>query len=137
MADLKNWCQDQLSKMRDDVDRSFEAFCTDFGVLVSSSGTPGRMSAQEDDQGVTVALDLPDWSIEDIAITAGDFSLAVAGRKGAPNQAGGERVFRKDLRLPFCVVPEETTATFRGATLIIRLPKRSARPGRNIAITSE
>jgi HSP20 family protein len=101
------------------------------------------------DDDVTVAMDLPGFTADDVAIELREDVLTVKGERTSPYASdtnGDQRVwhhlergfgtFERILRLPSGLDPDSIQATMADGVLTLRIPKPEARKPRRIAINS-
>lgn len=130
MPDLIPWGVREISKLKGDVDRLFEAMCEDFGIT--------RAFCREDDVRLmeadglwAIAWSLPGFEPEDVSVNVRGRVLAMqAVRKDAGT--GGLVSLARELTLPF--VPDDVQADFSAGILTVRLRRQPPRPPRTVPV---
>jgi len=125
MPDLKRWSQRELSRLKQDMDRMFDAFCLDLG-LEQDLAKPGSCQAtlEETETEIVVHATLPGIAPDDISITVEERGLTIAGST-AERFEGGQRhkAIHRDFVLPCPVKTDQATASFKDGRLTVTLPK--------------
>jgi len=133
MPELTHWKNQQLNQMKRDIDQMF-------GELFRQFGGPGLAGREElpipeiieTDEELTAVFDLPGLDPECLEVVADENSLRLQGsceeeRMVAGEPLRGRQTFSSRLHLPCRIMPEKATATIRGRSLVITMPK--CRPG--------
>ncbi|MBN1565860.1 MAG: Hsp20/alpha crystallin family protein, partial [Anaerolineae bacterium] len=90
------------------------------------------MDVIENDNAVTLRVDLPGLSVEDVNVELDDNTLTVSGEIGDTIEEDGDRYhyrerytgsFQRSLRLPNTIDAEKVEANFENGVLNIVLPK--------------
>lgn len=134
MVELTLWKDQQMKKMRKDIDHLIHRVWSDFGISQFPEEIIGMPSIDlsETQDTVTVTADLPGMSPEDLNITLTEDRLTITGRKTEESVDKGQfhhRIerrfgsFSRALRLPCKVQKEHVTATYKDGTLRIEMPK--------------
>lgn len=136
MADLKRWSRNEISRMRNDVDRLFDDLCADFDLPVMFCRMAGDLDLAEEGDTLAVRLELGSMNPDDVHVTVTERLLTIVAESGesGPGRASS-RSFRKELRLPCAVEVDKAEAEFQDGVLLVRLPKCGPRSGQQIAIT--
>ncbi|MEF2144751.1 MAG: Hsp20/alpha crystallin family protein [Desulfovibrionaceae bacterium] len=136
MPSLRLWGNQELDKLKRDMNRLFESLCTDFG-LPGAFGREG-VKVEENQTEIRVCLTVPGLQAEDLAVKVDDFWLEITGRS-EETVAGSRNVqtFTRRFGLPCRVRPGEVRAVFRDGALEILLPKCSGDQCRSIDIVKE
>ncbi|MBG0777015.1 MAG: Hsp20/alpha crystallin family protein [Desulfovibrionaceae bacterium] len=123
MGDLKNWGQRELTRLRQDVDRLFEALCFDMGVPpVCREGGAG-VHFEEHGGELVVTVPVPGLAAAAIDLTATPTWLAIALTR--EEEVGGalhRETLRKEFVLPVRVRPDAARAELKDEILTVRLP---------------
>ena len=135
MADLKRWSRDEISRMRSEVDRLFDELCSDFDLPVMFCRIAGDLDLKEDGDILVVRLELGNMNSEDVQVSVHERRLIVSAESAeAKGKARSSRIFRKELRLPCIIRPDEVEAVFKEGVLTVCLPKCATQLGQRIAI---
>lgn len=147
MAALVRWTpfRDLLS-IQDEMNRLFEGFFH----RPTQAGNGGTwapvMDVSESDDKLTVKMDLPGVSKEDVSIQIVGDTLQVKGEKKQEKEVKDENYHRiertygsfyRSVELPTRVVAEKITAKFKDGVLTIELPKDEEVKPHAIEIKSE
>jgi HSP20 family protein len=104
------------------------------------------MDVVEDDNTLTVRLDLPGMSPEDVNVEVENNTLTVSGEMGDTMEKEGERYhyrersygsFQRSIRLPNTIDTEDIDANFENGVLNITMPKRHEAKPKQIAVKSK
>lgn len=98
-----------------------------------------QLKVQQGDQEVSIRVEVPGVSPEDLSVTVDGNLLTVrAVHRSVPadEQGGAEGVatFERSFTLPSSVDPDKVTAHYRHGVLEIRLPRAEGRRSRQIPI---
>lgn len=127
MPDLKLWGEEKLSKMKRDMDRMFEALCSDFGLPPARPFGDAGMDLSETGDTVLVRINAPGLSAEDIDVTVSRRRVLIHGKRELRTEnAVRTETFRKELYLPCPVSAEDVDAAYEDGVITIRIPKRVA-----------
>jgi HSP20 family protein len=124
MADLKRWSQGEITRMRLEIDKLFDEFCSDFDLPAMYCRMSGDIELWEDGDVLIARLELYNIDPDDVSVGVFEHLLVVTAR--AVEVIGGHRhsrAFRKELKLPCAVRSDEVVAEFADGVLEIRLPK--------------
>ena len=141
--DLWNWSTfDQLTNIRDEINRLFESPLENGGSSVFNSWAPA-LDVYEDNENVIVRAELPGMKKEDIDISLHDNVITVSGeRKNEKKYEGGrtsreERFFgrfTRSITLPKQVNANGVKASYKDGLLTVTLPKAEEAKPRQIQI---
>ncbi|AMK11857.1 Hsp20/alpha crystallin family protein [Pseudodesulfovibrio indicus] len=136
MADLKRWSRNEISRMRNDVDRLFDDLCADFDLPVMFCRIAGDLDLSEEGETLVVRLELGNMNPDDVHVTVEERLLTIVAEssESGPGHVSS-RSFRKELRLPCAIEVDDAHAEFQDGVLLVKLPKCAPRPGQKIAIT--
>jgi HSP20 family protein len=134
MVELIPWKDEQMKKLRKDMDHLFNRVWSGFGISRFPSEIVGMPSIDlsETKDTITVTADLPGIRPEDLDITLTEDRLTIRGRKTEESVDEGDthhRVertfgsFSRSLRLPCKIRKEDVRATYQSGTLRIEMPK--------------
>jgi HSP20 family protein len=129
-----------LAKVREDIDEVFDRiFRTALGPEVMHRATAGGQSAWlpaydllETEAEFVVRLDIPGAHRENLDLNLVGTVLTITGRREFPAVESDERYlmaerewgeFRRMIRLPAPVDPEQVNATYQQGVLLVTLPK--------------
>lgn len=127
MPDLRIWGETQISKMKRDMDRRFEALCTDFGLPPARPFGEAGLSVEQDGDELVVRVVAPGLDPQDIGVSVAGRRVAIAARRVTRTGAGVRaESFRKELYLPCAVAAREVAATYSDGIIEIRIPRRAA-----------
>jgi len=122
MPDLIPWGATELSKLKGDMDRLFDALFEDFGL--PRADRAGEVSVVETRSGWRITCPLPGVEPEDVTVTLSGRVLSILAV--AKQARKGERLMRKlsrEWNLPFQV--STASADFSAGTLTILLERQT------------
>jgi HSP20 family protein len=131
---------DRLSSLREFLDSAFQLAGSARG---SSLGWAPALDVYEDDDKMTVQLELAGMKKEDFDISLQDDVLTIAGeRKSSQEKQDGEcfrsersfGAFRRSVTLPAPVQSGEVKATYQDGILTVTLPKAEEAKPRKIQV---
>ncbi|MBU1004185.1 MAG: Hsp20/alpha crystallin family protein [Proteobacteria bacterium] len=141
MPDLKLWGERQLSRMKHDMDRLFEALCSDFGLPPTRPLGKAGLSVTQSESEILIRTEAPGLKPEDLVVTVTERRLVISGRKVIQSEEGvrTEQSFRREMYLPCPVEPGSVDASYEDGIVEVRLPRScrtpaitgSSRPGRS------
>jgi HSP20 family protein len=130
---------DRWSSLRDFLDSAFQLA----GPVRGSFGWAPAMDVYEDDDKVTVELELAGMKKEDFDISLHDDVLTISGeRKSESEKRDGESFrsersfgsFSRSVTLPAAVKSDEVKATYKDGVLTVTLPKAEEAKPRKIQV---
>ena len=134
------------SDLRREIDRLFDSTLSGVrpGVRNGMEWVP-PMDVEEQDDAITLALELPGVKQEDVQVSVENGVLTIAGEKKFsratdPDSNGGRFVerqygrFERVLALPQSVDAEKITASYDNGVLTLKLPKAAESRRRRIEI---
>ncbi len=143
---------DPYAAFRSEFDRLFNGFfggrglaaATDAGWPAGGTLVPAT-DVKESDAAITLAVELPGLSEEDVEVSLQDGILTMKGEKRFERDEEKDAVhlverrygsFRRSFRVPDTVDPEAVAASFDKGVLTVTLPKRAeaANPVRKIPV---
>jgi HSP20 family protein len=136
-----------LSTLREEVERLFRET---FGGTGAESPTPAGgwspdLDIEEDDEAYTMHVELPGVKSDDITVSLEDDVLTIAGERRfyeEKEEEGFRRIerrfgsFRRSLRLPAPVDPDQVDARHVEGVLTVRVPKAPETKPQRIEVTS-
>jgi HSP20 family protein len=132
---------DRLSSLRDLLDSAFQL--AGVNAEAGSRWAPS-LDVFQDDDTVTVKLELAGMKKEDFDISLQDDILTISGERKSERESGegesfrSERVFgafRRTVTLPAPVKSDEVKATYEEGVLTVTLPKAEEAKPKKIAIS--
>ncbi len=135
MPDLKLWSQTELEKLKRNVDRLFDDLCRDFDLPTMHHQVVGDLKFFEQGEDFVATMKIAHMDPEDVMITVHENRLLIAGEtKVKEGPCRESRMFRREVRLPCKVDPEDVKAVFDDGILEIRLPRCKNPHGRIVRI---
>lgn len=124
MPDLKIWSQKELSKLKSNLDRLFDDFCSDF-ALDAVRRKSGECAFFDDHERVVARIDIPEgMDVDSLKLQVTERSIIVQGRSEQLSANAVHRsTFHRELRLPCRIRPDDVKASFEKGRLEISLPK--------------
>lgn len=134
MPGLIIWKNQQVDKLRKDVDRMFDRMWGEFGLAAFPRTVRDfpTIELAEAEDSLVVKAKIPDIDPEDIDIEITENKIRIKGEKKQSLVRGEEgfrttgqsyRSFSRTLQLPSRVVVEEVRAVYKDGVLNILLPK--------------
>ncbi len=137
--DQDNGSRDIFGSLHDRIDRVFEDFTRGFSLpsTLSHSGSRAfgmapRVDVSEDENKLTVSLELPGVEEKDVNITLADNVLTIKGEKKSEIEEKKKDYhlvereygrFQRSIRLPYEVETDQVSAHYDKGVLEISLPK--------------
>jgi HSP20 family protein len=141
--DVWGWAGlDQLTNLRDEINRLFEAPYSDGGSDVFNTWAPA-LDVYEDKDNLTVRAELPGLKKEDIDISLHENTITISGERKhekkyeATNTSRRERFFgrfTRSLMLPKQVKADQVKASYKDGILTVTLPKAEEAKPRQIQV---
>lgn len=134
MAGLILWKNQEINKLKRDIDRLFSRILDEFGVsspLYSPRAFP-TIDMEETNDSIIVRADIPGLNPDDIDIEVTDDRLNIRGEFRRERETRGGNYFRterhygsfyREIPLPCKIKTEDVTATYRDGVLQVELPK--------------
>ena len=134
MSELILWKNEQMDKLRKDIDSLFNQRWSHFGVGLFPWEAERRPSIEisEGEGAVFATIELSGINPHDLVLSVTNNTLTISGEESVEISENGEyyrRVTRKSgsfsrtVQLPCRVKPEEIKATYKKGTLNIVMPK--------------
>lgn len=146
MPGLILWKDEEINKLKRDMDRLFNRMWEDFGIRLSPAivGPTPRLNMSETEDHVVIEAELPGIDPADLDVSIADDVLTIKGRK-TEEQVEGEEAgsytsetsysyFSRSYRLPCRVEIQDVKGTYKAGLLSIVLPKCKADPRREVKI---
>lgn len=126
MPDLKLWGEQELLKLRNDMDRLFDSLCSDLGLPCLEDRGERSLSLEEDEENIVLRAKLPGFAPQDVQVTVHERGIVIEAAT-RQQQAGGSssRSVRRKVELPCMVRPEKASATFHDDILEVVMPKNT------------
>lgn len=145
MRELTLWKQQEIDRLRKDIDQLFRRFRKEFGIPRSllEIAESVSMDLSETEKTLTVKADLPGIKPGDIEVSVTEDTLTLKGQTVEDAVETGEgyhrvekrsRTFSRTVALPCRVLTEDVKATFKDGVLKIVLPKCEPKEARGIKI---
>lgn len=134
MSELSLWKDEEMRKLRKDMDRLFNRLWSNFGVSAfpEEIGEGPYIDLIETDDTLIVTAKLPSINPEDVDVSITGNSLTISGQhkkemiKEKPYYLSVEKrfgAFSRTVRLPCRVKVEDIRATYKKGVLRITMPK--------------
>ena len=134
MAGLIVWKNQEIDKLRRDIDRLFDRLWDDFGVPLSTriEREIPSIDLSETEDTLIIRAEVPGINPEDLEISITDNILTIRGEmKQVDNEKKGDYhrmerrygYFSRTLQLPCKIVTENVQATYKKGVLSIVMPK--------------
>ena len=145
MRELTVWKQQEIDKLRRDMDQLFRRFRKELGIprYLIEVAESFSVDLSETENTLTVKAELPGIKPEDIRISVTEDTLTLKGETGeeAIESAEGyrrierrSRTFSRTVSLPCRVLTEDVKATLKNDILQIVLPKCKLKEARSVKI---
>jgi HSP20 family protein len=148
MADLTLWIDQEISKLKRDMDRLMFRLKQDIGlpILPITAGEVPLIDLTEAEDNLIVTAEMPGLEPEDLDITIGDDTLTISGqiKQEAVEEGESHKMiekiygnFSRTLQLPCRIRQEEAEAAFEKGVLTIVMPKYTPGRAREVKIRIE
>jgi len=145
MSELTIWKQQELDKLRKDMDLLFRRFRRGFGVPRTLFEAVESFSTEltESEDMLVLSTDLPGIKPEDIEISVTDDTLSLKAETKEDSVDTEEnfqriekrsRSFSRSISLPCRIIAEEVKATYKDNILRIELPKCKPKKARGVLV---
>ena len=145
MRELTVWKQQEIDKLRRDMDQLFRRFRKELGIprYLIEVAESFSVDLSETENTLTVKAELPGIKPEDIRISVTEDTLTLKGETGEETieSAEGYRrierrsgTFSRTVSLPCRVLTENVKATLKNDILQIVLPKCKPKEARSVKI---
>ena len=134
MSELILWKNQEIDRLRKDLERTFRRCCAGFGVPLSITEFPDIVSIDlsETDDALVLTAKLPGMKSEDLDISVTESSLTLRGKTKDETMEEGDTYqrmekrfgsFSRTISLPRRVKVDEIEAVYKDDTLEITMPK--------------
>lgn len=130
MKELTSWTDEQFRKMREDMDRLFRDFLSDYAAPTPESQDEGqpRVEVREEEAGVVISLDFSGVDPSGLEIEVSPEMVVIEANRSEQLVEGGRQVHRtrsysRRIKLPCRIDSELAEAVWLDHHLEIRLPK--------------
>ena len=134
MAGLILWKNQEINKLRKDIDRLFDRMWDDFGMPLTTrvEREVPSIDLSETEDTLIIRAEVPGINPEDLEISITDNILTIKGemKQGSKEERGDyhrmERrygYFSRTLRLPCKIEADDVEATYKKGVLSIVMPK--------------
>ena len=148
MPDLIEWKNQEISKLRRDIDRLFYRLWDDFSVPLMSTPAKGTpfIDIKETEDNLIINAEIPGIEPEDLEISVTEDILTIKGEMKSEisedkgNYRRMERRygnFSRTLQLPCKVKTQDVNARYKKGILHIALPKCKPEPPRQVKIRTK
>jgi HSP20 family protein len=145
MRELAVWKQQEIDKLRRDMDQLFRRFRKELGIprYLIEVAESFSVDFSETENTLTVKAELPGIKPEDIKISVTEDTLTLKGETGEEVVESAEgyrkierrsRRFSRTVSLPCRVLTEDVKATLKNDILQIVLPKSKPKEARSVKI---
>lgn len=134
-----------FAPLQREFNRFFDELGDGFSALTELRFSP-RMDVIESKDGLSVSVEVPGMSREDVKITAEDDMLTVSGEKSETKEKTDGAVhltersfgrFSRSIYLPRSVDPSKISASMKDGVLKLEIPKRAGAETKTIEIQSK
>lgn len=124
MPNLKVWGESQLSRMKRDMGRRFDALCLDLGLPPIEPFDEHGVHILHHGDELVIGVNAQGMDIEDISVIIQSRRLIISGTSVVEEKGTRhERSFTRELYLPCPVAAENANATFADGKVTVRIPK--------------
>lgn len=145
MPGLTLWKDQEIDRLRRDMDRLFARLWDDFGVprFPGIARNIPSIDLSESGENLIIRADIPGINPEDLDISVTEDRLHIKGEMKKESVDEGDtyhRVerrygsFTRDIQLPCRVMKEEVGATYKEGILTIVMPKCKPEPDRSFRV---
>jgi HSP20 family protein len=134
MAGLILWKNQEINKLRKDIDRLFDKLWDDFGMPLSTriEREMPSIDLSETEETLIIRAEVPGINPDDLEISINENILTIKGEmKQGDNEERGDYLrmerrygfFSRSLHLPCKILADDVHATYKKGVLSIVLPK--------------
>ena len=145
MPGLILWKNQEMSKLRRDMDRLFARLWDDFGMplIPRAMRIAPSVDISETEGDLIITAEIPGINPEDLDLTITEDRLTIKGEMKQELESGDENyhrierhfgTFSRTLQLPYRVRAEDVRATYEKGILTIVMPKSMPREDRAFKI---
>jgi HSP20 family protein len=146
MPGLTLWKDQEIDRLRRDMERLFARLWDDFGIprLPRISKTIPAIDLSDKGENLIIRAEIPGINPKDLDISVTEDQLHIEGEVKQESVNEGDqyhrverkyRTFSRDIKLPCRVMKEEVEATYREGILTIVLPKCTPEPDTSFRVT--
>jgi HSP20 family protein len=138
MPNLKIWSEQELARMREDVDQLFDNLRRDLGLPGRGCAMIGRARLYEEKDAYLIQMEVPGCPPEELDVNLREQELLVVfQRRDRIDHARRTTSCSQRLKLPGPVKVEGAEARCSEGVLSIRAPKLRRPLGRRVPVISE
>jgi HSP20 family protein len=136
MPGLILWKNEEINKLKRDMDRLFSRMWDDFGIRISPSNLGAILDMSESDDALMVQVELPGIDPADLDVTVSEDTLTIKWNTWEEMfEERRQRYFTRSFRLPCRIEYAKVEATYnKSGVLSIVLPKCRIEPPREVKI---
>lgn len=144
MPELTIWIDQEISKMKRDMDRLMCRLCNDFDMpLLPSIRKVPFIHLSETEEHLIIKAEIPGFNPEDLDIVISDDILTIKGEMKKEFIKEGEDYekierrhgsFSRTIQLPCRVMIDDVKATFKKGILNVVMPKSKPEKAREVKI---
>lgn len=132
MHDLTAWKENEINRLRKDLDAIFKRRCRDFGISLFTQEPEMQIHLTETDTELVLTAEISGIRPEDIEISASEDSIVIEGISRSENVTENEAfrkvetrssAIRRRIALPVRIRVEEIQAEYENQRLKIVIPK--------------
>lgn len=131
MSDLILWKDQELQKIKQDMDELLSCFIQDFShpLYNAPCTTPFHITTIDTKETIVLRISIPDLVPQSLDVSLVKNTLYISGKQTnkhsyLPQNLIRQRTFSSQIVLPCPVKEEEITAVYRDKILAITLPKK-------------
>jgi HSP20 family protein len=145
MPELIIWKNNEIHKLRKDMDRMFDRLCGELGLLTFSekAGKFPDIELIETDTDLVLRAEVPGLNPKDLEISIGETSLTIGGKlnqervtnsKGYITSEQTYNSFSRTLKFPCRIKLDDVKASYKKGVLKITMPKCKGEKARALKI---
>ena len=145
MSELVSWKDQEIRRLRKDMDRLFSRFRNGFGApTLPGTALEGLyIDLLEREDTLTVRVEIPGINPEDVKISVTNDLLTISGEKSEERKDESRYYYRverrfgsfsRSIRLPSKVEIDKTEATYKKGVLSIVMPKAKTEKKNKVSI---
>jgi HSP20 family protein len=137
MPNLRIWSEREISRLRNEMDRMFDAFCLDLGLQPRGGMVEPSVDVRERDVVVRIKLP-PGLRPEDLEVRVEERSMTITCTKVQEVRGGqSSQTVRRTITLPCRVEADQASAVFDEGELTVTMPKSEQGRATIVPITQE
>ncbi|PIP35960.1 MAG: hypothetical protein COX20_08520 [Desulfobacterales bacterium CG23_combo_of_CG06-09_8_20_14_all_52_9] len=143
MYGLTAWKENEINRLRKDLDAIFKRRCKDFGIPIFIGGMEIQFDLAETDTELVLSAQIPGIRPEDVDISASEDSITIEATSQSRNVTENRQFrkieeqsskFRRRISLPVRVRVEDIKAVYENQSLKIIIPKCDSSRRRRIKL---